>query len=175
LGVSKGINIIYDPTLTIALYPKSNDSVSLFNLETNQEIAQLSIPGRARLPKWSSDGKYLAVIGTKSYSTENALLDEFLIIPRDGLDMKRLTFPVSAFKKVHIEDYSWSPDGNRIAFWQKADNNKSTTAQNPFELAILDLAKNEITNYCISGTSTIEYETYTDPVNIICRQIAHSY
>jgi Tol biopolymer transport system component len=167
VGLTKGINIIYDPTLTRALYPKPNSAVSLFNLETNQEIAQLSIPGQTRLPKWSPDGKNLAVIGTKSYSAENILLDEFWVISRDGLDRKELSFPPSSFKKVHIEDYSWSPNDSQIAFWLTTDNNKSTTAQNPFELAVLDLDRNEITNYCISGTSTIDYATYTDPVNII--------
>jgi len=167
LGVTKGINIIYDPTLTRVLYPRNDNSVSLFNLETNQEIAKLSAPGRGRLPKWSPDGRQIAIIGTMSDSSKGEILDEFLLVSRDGSDAKRLSFPSSVFKKVHIEDYSWSPDGSRVAFWLKTDNTTSTTAQNPVELAVLDLETNEITNYCISGTTTIEYETYTDLVNIL--------
>jgi hypothetical protein len=167
MGLFKGTNIIYDPTLARVLYPKNNNSVSLFNLETNQEITELSIPGRSRLPKWSPDGKSVAILGKVSNSSKGLTHDEFYIVSRDGSNLERLSYALSVGKQVHIENYSWSPDGNRIALWLKPDTNASITAQNPFELAVLDLKTNAITNYCISGTSTIDYETYTDLVNII--------
>jgi len=167
LGVLTGTNLIYDPTLTRVLYPKSSDSVSLFNLETNQEITRQSVPGWGRLPKWSSGGRSLAIISSMSSSLKREALDEFLIVSRDGPEFQRLTYLTSVFKSVHIEDYNWSPDGNQIAFWLQTDNNKLVNDQNPFELAVLDLKTGNIINYCIAGISTVEYETYTMPANIV--------
>ena len=167
LGVSKGINIIYDPTLTKALYPRNDGSISLFNLETNQEIAKFSVPGRGRLPKWSPSGGEVAIIGTAVNSSKDEILDQFVIVSQDGSSIRRLSFPSSFSKKLHIENYSWSPDGSRIALWLNNDKNEVTTPQNPLELAVLDVKKNEVTTRCISGTSIIEYEWYTDIVNII--------
>jgi hypothetical protein len=167
LGIRKGINIIYDPTLTKAVYPHTDGSAALFDLETNQEIVRLSAPGRGRLPKWSPDGKQIAIIGTVSDSSKGENLDGLLIVSNDGSRIQRLSIPSSGSKKMHIEDYSWSPDGSRIALWLRTDNSEITSAQIPFELAVIDLVKNEMTGYCISGTSTIEHEMYTDQANII--------
>lgn len=127
----------------------------------------LSLPGRGKLPKWSPDGSELAIIRTQADSSKDIIWDEFLFLSRDGSDVKQLSYPTTVSKRINIEDYSWSPDGNHIAFWLRTATSTSTTAQNPFELAVLDLTTNVITNYCVAGTSTIEYEMYTDPVNII--------
>lgn len=167
LGITKGINLIYDPTLTKVIYPYVDGAAVIFDLESNQEIARLSAPGRGRLPKWSPDGKQVAVIGTGSNTSKGENLDSFLIASHDGSRVQRLLVPSSSAENIHIEDYSWSPDGSRIALWLRSDNSEVTSAQNPFELAVIDLVKNELTGYCISGTSTIEHELYTDQASII--------
>lgn len=167
MGLFRGTNIVYDPTLTHVLYPKNNNSVSLFNLETDQEITQLSISGQARLPKWSPSGSEVAIIGTVSNLSNDEIHDELIIVSRDGTNIRRLSFPSSFSKKLHIENYSWSPNSQKIALWLETDNNEATTVQNPLELAVLDVAKNKVLTHCISGTSAVEHETYTNNINII--------
>lgn len=167
LGVSQGINIIYHPSLTKALYPTKDGQVSLYDLESNQEIARLSPPGRARFPKWSPSGSDIAFINTVTNVSNNEILDEFMLVSQNGSRIRHLSLPSSFSKRLYIENYSWSPDNTQIAFWVKYENNQFTTAQNPVELAILDLTTNAVTTHCISGTNTIEYNTYTDIVNII--------
>lgn len=158
LGMLLGSNIIYDPTLTRVLYPKNGETVSLFNIETDKEIVRQFIPGWGRSPKWSLDGKNLAIIGSISSTPKIEALDEFLMISRDGLEFKRITYLTSVFDSVHIDEYSWSPDGTHIAFWLGSDNNQFTEKQNPFELAVMDIQTAEITKYCIMGISSLEVE-----------------
>ncbi len=168
LGILTGTSLIYDPTLTRVLYPKNGETVSLFNLETDQEIMRYSIPGWGRLPKWSLDGKKLAIVGSMSSTSKIEALDEFLMISRDGPEFKQLTNLTSIYDSVRIEEYSWSPDGTRIAFWLGTENSQSTDNQNPFELAVLDVQAGEIINYCITGISSlkdeIEHVTYDLPI-----------
>jgi len=168
LGILTGTSLIYDPTLTRVLYPKNGETVSLFNLETDQEIVRYPIPGWGRLPKWSLDGKNLAIVGSMSSTPKIEALDELLMISRDGPEFKQLTYLTSTYDSVHIEEYSWSPDGTHIAFWLETENSKSTDNQNPFELAVLDVQIGVVTNYCISGISSlydeIEYVTYDLPI-----------
>jgi hypothetical protein len=158
IGIVTGTNIVYDPTLTHVLYPKENGLISLYDLETNTQIAETTISGWGRLPKWSPDGKYLAIIGTMSTDPAHEDLDEFLLVSRDGPEFQRLTQFTSVFKSVHIERYSWSPNGQRVAFWLKTENTSSDNPANPFELAVLDFQAGQITMQCLTGTPEIEFD-----------------
>ena len=110
LGISKGINIIYDPTLTKAIYPKSgtSGSASLFNLETNQEISTINGSGRTGLPKWSPTGEMFSVIKTTSNLSGEGVNDELVIYSSDALEIMRMGYLRQESGAMRIENYSWS-------------------------------------------------------------------
>jgi Tol biopolymer transport system component len=61
-----------------------------------------------------------------------------------------LTHFAESFDHVKIWDYSWSPDGQRLAFW--LDTEPDPCGAGP-DLALLEMGTRKVTNYCISSGS----------------------
>jgi hypothetical protein len=149
-----GANILYDPTLTLVIFPKDGGEVSLVTVEDGRELARANFTDWGRLPFWSPDGEYLTIVNRQ----EN--VDEFYLVSRDGHDFQQITDFGREFDYVTISEYSWSPNGERIAFWfNQADVEKKDGAQS--ELAILDIPSRQVTRLCIQGISTNAYEPWS--------------
>ena len=71
----------------------------------------------------------------------------------DGKTLKRLTYLSEQFERVSIKEYSWSPDGTKIAFWLNTNFPLSDDEEVPYELAIVDVASGNVTNLCITEPS----------------------
>lgn len=138
----------YDPTLTRLVYavekPDRSVGYSLWDIENHQEIlfinAWIYDP-----PKWSPDGSRFIVVTDEDDGKDIVL--ELAVIDMNG-NVERITDLDTIYPQmdIGIGEYSWSPDGTRIAFWFSANRWLATE-----ELMVLDISTGVITNYCVQG------------------------
>jgi Tol biopolymer transport system component len=83
--------------------------------------------------------------------------DNFYLVSRDGNEFQRITDFAREFNYVSIPEYTWSPDGQRVAFWLKLQDDRQRDGTQS-ELAILDIPTRQVTRLCIPGISNIAYE-----------------
>jgi len=141
---------IYDPTLSRVVYPKNSNPAAavLWSLETNEVLAYFEdIWQYGEHPMWSPSGEYLAIIGTEYILGE--FRQEIFTISRDG-EIRQLTNLAGEYSDARINDYSWSPDGQSIAFWADRIEYSSRTG---YYLMVIDVATGAMTNYCVFGGS----------------------
>jgi hypothetical protein len=141
---------VYDPTLQRVIYPVDtlvypDGGIALADVSSRQIIARPRL-GVAYPPAWSPDGKYfvLPVIPPAYQGTKDAL-NELFLFDRNGKMLKQLTDFTAKTQRVVFEDfldYKWSPDSKYISIWQWG-----------FPLMILDVAKEQVINTCISPDS----------------------
>lgn len=149
-----GANIVYDPSLTLVVYPKIGELVSLTDVGSGVELAHIHLPDWGKLPRWSPNGKHLVIVASAKPNNSKGA-DEFFIVSKDGNQFTQLTHLANNFDQVSISEYAWSPDSKHIAFLL------NTAAESPFaegtqsELAILDVGTGEITNLCFRAISTV--------------------
>jgi Tol biopolymer transport system component len=155
-GIKKGVNIVYDPSLTRVAYPRIRAQypfypVSLYDVQNDKELAALdtAFAGDA---KWSPDGKYFSIIG----SEQGKLGQDIYVVSRDGGQFTPLTNLAKLYSKLIFEPYSWSPDSQKIAFWIDADGTDNTEANNN-SLILLDIATKEMVDLCIKGYGNGQY------------------
>ena len=149
-GTTRGTNIVYDPSLTRAVYPKEGQAVALYDVENNKELASAQFKDWGSSPQWSSDGKYLSIKATVS-SASGQSGDDFFVILRDGPDFTRLTNLADIYPGISLGAYAWSTNGQQLAFWYKTQDTSSADANNPYSLGVVDISSGKVTNTCLSG------------------------
>ena len=137
---------IYDPTLTRVVYP--GPGYVLWDLESNRALATL----RSRFlhpPRWSPDGAQFVVAADPDFG-EYRFGYELFSVSRDGELITPLTNLKAYYPASDMWGYSWSPQGNRIAFWLSTDPDAVDSNDHAAQrLGVLDLATQEVTDYCI--------------------------
>jgi dipeptidyl aminopeptidase/acylaminoacyl peptidase len=135
---------IYDPTLTMVIYPSlENDGRKyvLWNTQENTTLAKLptrdfSLDG----PRWSPLGNEAIVVASGDNSSINS--DEIFSISKDG-NVSQITSFRNQYQSINIRKLSWSPGGEYIAFWYRINS-----AQN-YSLGILNVSTGKMKSYCI--------------------------
>lgn len=149
------INHRYSPNFSRVLYLTSREDpgyvnfFALLNLGNNEIIATLPIElGETWTPQWSPDGSQVLVAGLVEKPTQKSSEwrgKELFTIDTNG-NISRLTHFTEYYSgTVTIQDYTWSPDGQNIAFWLQVDR-----AEKP-ELVTLNINTGEIINHCITA------------------------
>lgn len=138
---------VFDPTLSIVVYPSGVNRLILWDTITNTRISiiegTISINGP---PTWFQDGR--------SFIIKNDQSGELFLVSRDGIE-KQLTHLHDYFPQFDIAPYSWSPDGRYIAFGlfvegsHYPDDYPLVRQGGNTRLAILDLETNLVTDYCV--------------------------
>ena len=144
--------VIYDPTLTLAIYPShagKPGSVTLLDISNNKILAVL--PANVvftQPPKWSPDQGAFVIAGT---TTQTKLKNgspwynqELFLVDRNG-NITQLTHFTEKYSFVKIGNARWSPDGRKIAFWFTIQEDTDE------QIAVLDLNTHQIINYCVTG------------------------
>ena len=161
-----GMMVVYDQSLERAVYLQGSEGSQIYYTlwDVTNAQALVSIPYRGspdRIPKWSPLGNEFVI----AYQPVDLswLSYEIYTVERNG-EITQQTNLNNYYNWVSITDYSWSPDGNKIAFWYSAglESYDSLDIFHFFkeqQLAVLDLASGQITCYCITGDySTIPGE-----------------
>lgn len=96
-------------------------------------------------PQWSPRGDQFIFV-----ERDEGYVQNFHSVSRYGNEIQ-LTDLGQVYSRVSLGKYSWSPDGRYIAFWFNdfSLGNSGLDTQ----LAVLDLRKGEITNYCVGPGS----------------------
>gem|GEM_PF-2880278 len=113
---------------------------------------------------WSPDGKYIAY---HYYDSQRLVL----------LDMQgtRTRIPTLSEKYVPSHDFSWSPNGQMLAFWI-GDLSRKNEIMQPFEFVVYDTKTNAIINTCIiSEGTTGEFFWSPDGRFILIAEKSHEY
>jgi dipeptidyl aminopeptidase/acylaminoacyl peptidase len=146
-----GSNVAYSPDKDLAFYPHKDGYDVLYDIKHQRELAQILISNWGELPRWSSTGEDISIIATPpNFSTDSAKKD-FYLLSKDGTNLRRLTYLSDQFERVSIKEYSWSPDGTKIAFWLNTNFPLSEDEEVSYELAIVDIASGNIINFCITN------------------------
>lgn len=159
--------IVPHPSLDYLLYPArkatSNPteveiSVVLWDMIHQREIQKI-IAGTYFQPVWSPDGNSF-ILGAPPRSPRNSSVvftntkdtapfyygSELLRVDLRG-NVERLTY-LSKDDISNVNNFTWSPDGQRIAFGHLTG---SVHPDTPGVLSILDVESEKIVDYCISG------------------------
>ncbi len=156
LDNSGWFGVIYDPTLTMAVYPhyfendKEKFTFALWDLVHQKQVVNLddiffsySVSNDIFLkPQWASDGSQF--VFRNMYSTRERKDFELYRVTRDG-QVEQLT-NLGAYASINNEIMSWSPDGQYLAIFISRPRMQ---AQAEYHLAILDIATKQIMDTCV--------------------------
>ena len=109
-------------------------------MQKQKEVNFLDAGHASYPPQWAPDGKKFAVAYLKS---------DFYMMDIIGVE-KRLTDLEKAYPSydLKIRLWSWSPDGQKIAFWLDLLSDKKLFEE---RLIVLDTLSVELTDYCRFG------------------------
>lgn len=134
----------YNPGLTRVAYPVfgENRPIRLINLQTGETVADIPTADYGRGITWSPDGRNFAFISSSPNS--NSPHDEIVVVSEDGQASQITNFSES-YDDVAIMSLSWSPDGQRIAFWVSTN---SALGFSDSHLMVVDVATREAHDFC---------------------------
>jgi Tol biopolymer transport system component len=134
---------IYNQQLTYVLYLSSYNSglgFAIRNIKSGDKIWEDYVSDPGTKPEWSSNGKFVYIVTQK----EAEVNQEIFSIDITG-HKKQLTDLSSIYSQTGISGIYPSPDGTYIAFWLYTKNDEE---EKYLHLAVLDLNKNNVTEYC---------------------------
>ena len=128
-------------------------SYQILDFKTNEMILEVDTADVANQPPiLAPDGdKFIVSMPSRKLTLTNYIPDsELYEISFDGL-VRKLTHLAEYFEiGVEISQYRWSPNGRFIAFWMEP--NPPAGLHDPYmELAVLNMATQEVTLYCVKG------------------------
>jgi len=140
--VDWGALTIFDPTSTLALYPKieENEVTSvLWNVRNNMEMGSIS---SGKWPRWSPDRKRLFIVADDKSTPVDVGHDEIVLIKSEG-DATRATLFRNHLEHDIINLPVWSPNSRYVAFWLSTSVPIKTA-----KLAVLDTETSTVDLYC---------------------------
>lgn len=153
---------VYDPTLTRVVYLRggqNNDpsplNYVLWDMTNNKSLASFRIIGDLdTIPRWYTDGEqYAFAPGLITDDPQNKWpAYEVIRVDRNGL-ATQLSHLAAYYQWTYISDLSWSPDGEKIAFWFGGWDELGNPFFEEYELhlAVVDVSSGKVTNYCVPG------------------------
>lgn len=177
----------YTPTLDKVIYSplpnKEYGELVLWNIKNQQEITRWR--GSAYYvypPQWSPTGDKFVINVQSEIKTLDSGLDQvkqdLFLVSNDG-EFTPLTDFSSNYANVEIGNYSWSPNGQLIAFgvtllpvqyskdYNEIHIGDSYRPKDTHRLVILDTVSGEMTNYCIPAGSGLYAPVWSPDNNYV--------
>lgn len=144
---------VFNTNLSRAVYTAIADKIVLWDMQKNKPVTSLvsdnDQPFGGNKPVWSPKGDKFVFSYQPAGDVDGWFHDDLYIITKNG-EVNRVTNLSSYYKEKSFQNgFSWSPDGNKIAFWSTGQIDKEEVTFP--KLAILDLSSKVVTEYCISG------------------------
>ncbi|MEN8251360.1 MAG: hypothetical protein ABFS32_20690 [Bacteroidota bacterium] len=144
-------------------YPAIEGSDGIFVIwdrDSNEEVSRLNgTKPRHTVPRWSPDGDQFAVMSVGPdvvywWDSEEYTGDEIFLFDRFGSYEKITKFESDS--PGNISFLSWSPDGNRIAFWMDLYDapDRHHLGGNLF---VINLETDSVVNHCIEGRGELNW------------------
>jgi len=154
-----GSSVIYDPTLTRAVYLERESDLVLWDVENERELWRFVQPNLMghQVPTWSPDGKYLVFVDMLEGEEDDywpTTESEFqvLMVNRNGDEIWRsdiLSKTKDGGWDVLMNSFTWSPDGRYLAYtWLTPEDEGRRTY-------LLDTTSWKVLDYCIGGLPPI--------------------
>ena len=148
LGWDRGYNsgMVFDPTMTRVLYARSDERVSIWDLENDREIILLSeksVSGHG--PIWKEDGSaFLIDLFSGDEERREWEPRDLFLYTRDG-QASRLTYFGEQFTDSFAHSPRWSPDGKKIAFvFGSEEQDYCPQEETIFYPAVIDLDQPDV-------------------------------
>lgn len=156
-------DVVYDPSLQFAVYPdvtRNPREVVLWDRQAKTAVTSIPIPSNSfEVPIWSQNGEHfaLSVLADAVSSTDpekyeqgifDRYIEEWILVKRDG-QVEQLTQFGTFFDTADIGSASWSPDGQKLAFWINLDKPSQCPGE---QLAMWEVSTRQVTNLCIPGS-----------------------
>jgi len=138
-------DVVYDPSLDLVIFPSSVGGVYIVLWDRQSKSILAKVNGAVGYyPLWSPDAQQFAVPLLYPLGGET-ILEEWFRVSRDG-QVEQLTHFSDYFTSAEFgPGYSWSPDGQKLAFWLDV----SPSLCPGLNLAILDIPTKQVTDSCI--------------------------
>ena len=134
---------VYSTDLSMVVYPKSPNSIVLWDVGTQKEIAEINdLSAASHAPIWLSNGKEFIVDITFANTPDRWYQDELVSVNPDGRIKQLTNLADLPYKNVSIQNFSKSADGRYIAFWFVQINS------GPSRLALYDSLKEDTKVFC---------------------------
>ncbi len=152
--------IVVNPKFNYLIYPAWEDDlpVILWDIDSQSQIARVHDGDRVNTPQWSPDGKQFVISappqivgdGITYRNTDDGLPyvggNDLFLVSLTG-EIRRLTYSTVGDEAWQAY-YSWSPNGQYIAFLLQRGG---FTGRTSGELSIVDISTGNVTDYCIKG------------------------
>lgn len=158
---------LYRPALDQLVFPDRASETfgfSLWDIQARQVLATVHTSPHnsllAKVPRWSPDGSrfVVAATGSSQRMQDDLNRDELFIAGRDGT-VSQLTHLTSLYGSAHISRWSWSPDGQQVAFEFSAPGRFTDEA-----LGVVDTRSGAVTVYCVAGAQSDEINNMFSPI-----------
>jgi hypothetical protein len=153
-----GIGMVsYNSDLTFRVYLSWNSHLILENMNTHQFLDILPEHYRNSTPCWSPSGQEFAVaVPLESYDEHNVPLHfELYRVSVEG-EVVRLTDMTEYFEYYSIQNYTWSPDAKKIAFWLNTTDPYPDVSADRANLSVVDADTGDVTIYSLESSYSAE-------------------
>lgn len=143
---------IYNQSISDVVYPtlgEKGQAYILWDLTKNRITAELPTHDFSQDgPHWSPLNNGFAIVATG----DSDLLgnNEFFWISQEGA-ISQITSFRSKYSSIDIRKWSWSPNGQFIAFWYQPGYQGSEGLIQTYSLGLLDLTTGKVENFCITS------------------------
>ncbi|NSW52154.1 MAG: hypothetical protein HPY85_06595 [Anaerolineae bacterium] len=124
-------------------------NIVLWDIQQNLLIQTFSSTGNpyGGKPEWSHSGDTFVFTLMEYMPEQNVVRENLYVVDRNGAMIQLLDLDglISCSQNILIDDYHWSPDDKKIAFWLSCMNGDISNNR----LAIMNVSKNEINLYAL--------------------------